>query len=252
MYGFIVGTYNAGLNSIQCEVQFTPKLFSVEVDQRSQIIKVDTVGTIDDTNSTMDHVPLGDSVIQTVFKGPSYLAQTLTTMYTSALARAFKINVNNVSKRNNHTINTADDYLIGTSEGLETLLDHILGSTGAAQIQLASDSQLVPANATIQVMQIGEAKYTYSVFAISLVMFMLGVADALWTRFWKTLPFFDGLDLKSAILGVAGAGADMDDFESGSVTKQWDGDAANREMGMLRVVSSKNKPVLSLSGLGMY
>lgn len=173
MYGFAVGHFNKDLNHIQCEVEFTPRLFSIEVDARSHIITVEGVGTINDTASTMDHVPLDESVVHTAFYGPSYLAQTGTTMYTSTLARAFQININNVRMRSNHTNATTDDYLIGVAEGLEVLLDHILGSTGAAQIKLAGDPQLVPANVMIQVMQIGEAKYTYSIFAISMAMFIL-------------------------------------------------------------------------------
>jgi hypothetical protein len=149
--------------------------------------------------------------------------------------------------RSNHANTTTDDYLIGVTEGLEVLLDHILGSTGAAQIKLAGDSQFVPANIMIEVMQIGEAKYTYSIFAISVAMFMLAIAEALRTRFWKALPFFNALDLKSAILGVAGT---TREFES--IAKQCDGDAADREMGMLRVVSSRKQPVLSLTGLARY
>jgi hypothetical protein len=64
----------------------------------------------------------------------------------STLARAFTININNVRVRSNHAKTTTDDYLIGVAEGLEVLLDHILGSTGAAQIKLAGDSKFVPAN----------------------------------------------------------------------------------------------------------
>ncbi|KAL9121150.1 MAG: hypothetical protein Q9187_002295 [Circinaria calcarea] len=247
MYGFAVGYWSEDLNHIQCEVKFSPMLFSIEVDAKSQIITAEAVGIINDTTSTMDHVSLDESVIQTAFYGPSYLAQTLTTMYVNTLAKAFKVNINNISMRNNHTNATTDDYLIGVAEGLEVLLDHVLGSTGAAQIKLAGDPQLVPANIVIQVMQIGEAKYTYSIFAISVAIFMLIIADALRTQFWKMSPLFNSLDLKSAILGVAST---TGDFEL--IAKHWDGDAANRKMGMLRVMLLKEQPVLLLTGLTRY
>lgn len=71
VYGFAVGHYNQDLSHIQCEVEFTPRLFSIEVDARSQIITVEAVKTISETASTMDHVPLDESVVQTAFYGPS-------------------------------------------------------------------------------------------------------------------------------------------------------------------------------------
>jgi hypothetical protein len=73
-------------------------------------------------------------VIQIVFKELDFLAQTLITMYISFLIKASKINVNNVSKRNNYIIETTNGYLIEIFEDLETLLDHILDFIDATQI----------------------------------------------------------------------------------------------------------------------
>jgi hypothetical protein len=80
-------------------------------------------------------------------------------MYINSLARAFKINVNNVSKSNWHIIETAKDYFIKIFENLETFLDYILDFIDTRKIKLASDSQLVFINANFQEMQIDKTKY---------------------------------------------------------------------------------------------
>ena len=231
MYGFVAGHYYQDFNHIQCEVKFRPMVFSVKVDTKSQIITVSESNNTA-TEETMDHVPLNKPVAQIAFYTPSYLAQMLTTMYTSSLGRAFQANIDNVRTRNGHRDATIDDRLVGTPEGLEILIDHTFGAVGAAQIMLSNDSQSVDAQAMFNVIQIGEPTYIYSISAVSLLIFFMAAMEAIRTRFWKALPLFNILDLKSAILGAAWPGHDgrgsppVQKLKNGMVMQQtgkWEG-----------------------------
>lgn len=227
MYGFVNGGFYSTLNDIQCTAEFTPSLFDVHVEPAANSI---SVTHLTDDTEPMDHVALDQSVVNTAFMGPFFMAMTLTTMYTGVVGSAFLVNVDNVARRRQHSSPSANDYLDGAAEGLEVLLDHILGSTGAAQVMLQGDSQTTTSNMTVQVMQIGEPKYTYSTFGVSLLIWLLIVAEAIRTRFWRALPTSNVLDLKSAILGVAAATSELS-----HLTKDWGGDAGDRDVGCLEV-----------------
>jgi hypothetical protein len=240
IYGFVTGHYydfgaGAGLNNLQCEANFAPDTFEVTVNVASKNISVtpsrQKVSPVD--------VNASGNLTDVAFFSLSYLSQVLTTGYTSVLGGAFITNIDNVRARENHTKATTSDNLVGVSEALESLLDHSLGSLGAAQLMLVGDAQTVKANATINTMQLGEPKYAYSIFGISLaIMVLLGI-EAVRSRFWRTMSLFNCLDLKSAILGVVATREDKPE-----PLTRWDGDAADRELGTIGVTIGADKQSL--------
>lgn len=251
MYGLISGSYVPELNQIQCDVVFQPGYFTVSVDTQAQAI---TVALLNATSDKSQQTPTpGISLVYNAFYHPSLLAQMLTTLYSSAMGNAFWANAGNVQIRNNHTERSSEDWLTSVVEGLELLLDHVLGSLGAAQLVLSNDVQEVPARLTLRVLQLGNAGYTYSILVISIIMLLLAIADAIRTHFWRDLPVLNLLDLKSAILSAAkapaGSGSTQHDRETAkyrSVLENWGGDGGDRATGAIRVVQPKQDSYLWL------
>ncbi|KAH8589530.1 hypothetical protein B0O99DRAFT_472061, partial [Bisporella sp. PMI_857] len=226
MYGFIGGFYYANtaygppLNNIQCEATFHPESFEVYVNTTTKSISVTPLG---------ESVPQKDidssrRLVNTTFLGPSLMSQVLTTGYASIFGDAFKRNIENVRVRAGHGTPDDSDACKGVAEGLETLIDNFLGSTGAAQVMLNGESQTINASMTLRTMQLGEPTYTYSVLAVSLAIILLLLVEAVRTKFWRNFPLFNLLDLKSAILGVAANSK----RHLPEALANWDGDAAGR------------------------
>jgi len=66
--------------------------------------------------------------------------------------------------------------------------------------------------------------------------------DLIKTRFWKDLPLFNCLDIKSVIIGIAASGP-----EPPNGVSKWTGDAADRDAGKLTVKLGGNGSELHLS-----
>ncbi len=236
VYGFAAGKNYSELNRTQCEVTFKPTRFQVSVDMTAKNISVAPV--TDQPQPALDIDP-SRALTNVSFYGLMYLSQTLTTMYTSVLGDSFLTNIENVRAQEGHTDATSSDALTGIGEGLELLLDHFLGSSGAAQVMLLGDSKLVDAVMTVQVIQFGKPAFAYTSLGISLALVAIAALEAFRTRFWKTLPLFDCLDLKSAIIGSANGGDSRPD-----TVKHWEGDATDRKVGALNLRISKGRAEL--------
>jgi hypothetical protein len=248
MYGTLSGAFIPQLNNIQCEARFTIGLFSVRVDTQAQNITV----SLTNSTSASSNTTLTNALPHAAFYQPSYLAQTMTTMYTSSMGSAFAANADNVRMRNNHITATDDDWLTGTAEGLQLLLDHTLGSVGAAQMLLQNQTQQVPARLTMQVLRVGDPRYTYVILGVGGVLLLGAVAEAIRTSWWRELPVLNALDLKSAVVAVAaGRLSDMTEAHDASLRDltaldKWRGHAADREVGIVRVEQVRGEPRLRL------
>jgi hypothetical protein len=170
-------------------------------------------------------------------------------MYTGVMGDAFKLKIDALQARNGHTnltqsdipVYTQPDILQDVTEGLELLLDSFFGSIGASQLMLFNES--TPVNATMQfsVVRLGAPEYVYSSFAINLVNIVYFAFEIINTRFWKDLPLFNGLDIKSAIICFAASGP-----EPPNTVRNWNGDAADHDVGRLMVKLGASRNVLYL------
>jgi len=136
---------------------------------------------------------------------------------------------------------TQSDILSGLTEGLEFLLDFYLGTIGASQLMLFNESMPVNATMEFNAVQLGEPVYAYLSFSINLGIIILYIFEVIRTRFWKDLPLFNSLDMKSVVLGFAGSRKDP----LMSVSN-WAGDAGDRDAGRLTVKLGSSKTVLNL------
>ena len=242
LYGFLGGDFYPSLNNIQCEATFTPTLFRVAVDVLAQNISVTpTLKNVSDIDST-------GGLINNTFMGVSFVSQILTTMYTGILGDALLTNINAVSDRENHTTATQNDSLTGLAESLERLIDDYFGAIGASQLLIYNQSSTVDSMVQIQVVQLGLPVYTYVTWALNLVILVLFGYEARRTNFWKNLPLFNCLDIKSAILGAMA----NDVRESTKLVQSWKGSDGDREIGGLQVKLTNNRPVLRLIQSNTY
>ncbi|KAH7148939.1 hypothetical protein EDB81DRAFT_883333 [Dactylonectria macrodidyma] len=228
MYGFVAGKSYGALNQTQCEVTFRPASFKVAVDMSTKNVSV--TKTHVSAQSQLDIDPTG-GLANVSFHGVSFLSQTLTTLYTSVLGDSFLQNIENVRRRNGHLQGTVSDAITGIEQGLELLLDHFLGSSGAGQAMLQNGTKKVDTTMTLEVVRFGNPNIAYTAFGMTLVVVIATVAEAIRTRMWTGLPIVDFLDLKSAIVGVA-----KDTGLAPQAVKDWSGDAGDRSIGELEMV----------------
>ena len=195
--GFLGGIYYSYLNKVQCEVTFTPTLFNVVIDMLAQNISVSPT-----SNDQYDIDGTG-GLIDNVFMGVSFVSQTLTTMYTGLLGNAFFLNIDAVRDREGHPNVTKADITTGLAESLERLFDDYFGAVGASQLLIYNQSHTVDSTMQVQVIQLGQPVYAYVTWAINLAILAFLGFEAWRTKLWKSLPFFNCLDAKSVIIGIA-------------------------------------------------
>lgn len=238
-YGLMGGNFYTLLDKVQCEVTFSPMLFSVSVDVTAQNITVTPTSPAD---TSVDIDP-SRGLVNSTFYSLNFLSQILSTMYTGVLADAFMLDVDAVQARNGHVNATESDILGGVTEGLELLLDFYFGTRGASQLMQFNESTPVSATIEFSTVQLGEPAYVYASFGINLAVFLLFAVQAWRTGFWRDLPLLNCLDVKSALVGLAASGPNPQ-----SSVRNWTGDAGDRESGRLTVQLGSNRRTIILDG----
>lgn len=238
MYGFLAGKAYSPLNQTQCEISFTPARFNITADMDKKII---SVRLSEENPSDLDPTR---ALANISFHGVGYLSQTLTTLYTSVLGDSFLRNIDNVQTRRGRKERADEDVMEAVEDGLQLLLDHLLESSGAAQIMLLQKTKLMNGTMTIQVVRIGNF---WSALGLSIIAFVIGAATMVVYfkhRLWgKILGNEEGdfLDFKSVILGtLKGSGSDIEPVRS------WKGQSEHKETGELKVRASRDRSTLTL------
>lgn len=158
-----------------------------------------------------------------------------TGLYTSALGDSFLRNIQNVQKRNGHTDDIASDAIAGIKEGLELLLDHFLGSSGAGQVMLQNGTKQVDTVMALEGVRFGNLKMAYAAFGMTIAILMATMIEAIKTKMWRDPLPVDFLDLKSIIVGVA-----KDTGPTPPGIKDWNGNAADRKVGMVEIMMRRD------------
>lgn len=238
MYGFLAGKAYSPLNQTQCEVWFTPSRFNISADMDTKII---SVRLTEEKPSDLDPTR---ALTNISFHGVGYLSQTLTTLYTSVLGDSFLRNIDNVQTRRGRKETTDEDVMDAVEDGLQLLLDHLLESSGAAQIMLLQKTKLMNCTMTIQVVRIGNF---WSALGLSIIAFGIGAATivvyfkyGLWGQ-TSGNEEGDFLDFKSVILGaLKGSGSDIEPVRT------WKGQSEHKETGELQIWASRGRSTLTL------
>ena len=123
---------------------------------------------------------------------------------------AFVSNVQNAYRlagvQDQNFSNTAIN-LQGVAATFESILDDLLLGISSAQLILSPNgSNSTTANATVNAVQIGEARYVYSVAAITLIILLIFAEEVISTQYWKKLSKFNYNDLASVVVATSKGG----------------------------------------------
>ncbi|KAJ4179641.1 hypothetical protein NW755_012366 [Fusarium falciforme] len=237
MYGFLAGNAYAVLNQIQCEAKFSPTRFKVEVDVSAKNISVIPVATGSDIDPSR-------ALANISFHGAGYLSQTLTTLYTSVLGDSFLRNIDNVRVHNNRTQAIDQDVINAVEEGLETLIDDFLGSTGAAQVALLQETRSTQGFVVLEAYRIGNFPIATTTLSLVAIIGLAALGNFITLGLWHKIcskPDPDFLDFKTAIVSIAkGAGSALNPVNN------WKGDSDDRIVGKLEVKATEDVLALKL------
>ncbi|KAF8127735.1 hypothetical protein K438DRAFT_2032920 [Mycena galopus ATCC 62051] len=203
-------------DKVQWEAHFVPQNFEVSVNTTGARITVTPLG-----NSTVDMDPsaatrgIGFGILaQFVIGQVTYLAQSVTGLYGSAMGDAFLSNIQNAAmETRNVSVNDTSVVLEGVSSALESMIDDLLVAVASAQLEIAGQNSTVarattPPTTTVTVaaMHLGTVEYIATLnFLIVAVYFVEFVR----TWVWRGLPLFDYTDTGSLIVAVSRGGEQL-------------------------------------------
>jgi hypothetical protein len=254
MYGFFAGGAYDTLNKVQCEVQFAPSVFRVDVDYPAKSINVTNIpfdltpwgskGGMELNHRLIGLLPAGNyafgsgdfvdpsgALRENAFMQLSYASVTMSSLYTSVLGNAFVSNYKSVARSNGHANPTPADILTGVQRSIEAVIDASLLSFGASQLLLAKETKPQGAEVASVVAKLGESRYVFAAFGLNTLLIFMFIFEIYSTKLWAAAPRFNVLDIKTALL----IGPRVQSASFSAMIEGWDGDATNRRIGMMRV-----------------
>lgn len=195
------GQYYGPLNNVQCDIQFSPTIFSLSVDRTNRTI---SVFPIDD----VEMPPYGQLAINRTLGAMSTISSVLTTAYVSMLGQALMQNIANVPVT---TGNNSTSNLLGVTDSVDSFIDNILLSYASADLMIAKDTVLSDVASEEAAIVFGRPIYIYLIFTTNLIIFLVYLAEALRTRGWHDLTTFDYRDVKTVIVGASMGGTGIAD-----------------------------------------
>lgn len=205
--GIAAGKNYKFLNAAQCNADFTPTLFNVSIGLIDRSINVTESGAA-------DAFPAMHNLTYTVMRQFELLSNDQTSFYVSVLGDAFNSSIASYSQSQSHMpsrpgSNNEHDTLAGLTASVTAMVDDLLVAYASAQLLIQEDSE--PAVTTIQIyaFEFGSSIYIYLVFAINLAIVLLVVEEAIRTRGWKNLTYFDYMDPRSLIIAGSMGGSSV-------------------------------------------
>ena len=227
--------YYGPLNNVQCDIIFSPMIFSLSVDRTHRTI---SVFPIDDA----DMPPYGQVLINRTLNAMSTMSTVLTTAYVSMLGQALMYNIANVPVVPSN-INASN--LTGVRDAVDSFIDNIVLSFASADLMITKD--YAPSNVTSEEAAIvfGTPVYIYLIFITNLIIFLIYIAEALRTRGWRDLTTFNYTDVKTVIVGASMGGTGIADKvntlheQNGST---WRAERKDRFAGQIHAQLEKSTP----------
>ena len=131
------------------------------------------------------------------------------------------------------------DALISSIETvIASLLDDSLLAFSSSQIILQNSTTLQPGNMTVGAVRFGTKGYTYAIFAVNAVIFVIYLEEMLRTSGWKHLSKFDYTDIKSVVIASSLGGSGIADTVVAKHKEKetsWDADGRDRAAGAILV-----------------
>ncbi|KAI9703567.1 MAG: hypothetical protein M1836_007337 [Candelina mexicana] len=229
------------LDKIQCNVDFNPRNFSINVNTTAKSIAVTPSSA---KSRAPDMEPSGNMTAITMRMPTSFSQQNACNLYTSIIGNTFKYNIQNIVAANGTSTHDPlygdrnGQALKGVEDSLTSMLDNVLLAYSSAQLIIANDTISTPTTALLQSVRLGEPAYIYIIGAINFAILILYLFELARTRGWKGLQRFDYMDIKSVIVGTSMGGTSV-----ANATRQahdlkqsrWNGTSGDRIVGKITV-----------------
>ena len=237
--------YEDDFNNIQCSLKFVPTVFTVTVNVENQTIVV----TANDT-ATSDPDPTGLLVNNTVLS-LEFLSKMSPSLYVSVLGDAFSYNLNTTQAYSGFARHEA--ALRATEASFEAILDDILGVYGSGQIMINNEATNQSIQGIFESYRIGKPVVHAFTLVLNLLIILSILIEALRTSFWRDLPRYDMMDLKSTVTAASFGGGGVSRKIQQKRSKMWTADPADRKLGEIEVClrqdNSKEPKIILPDGL---
>ncbi len=196
--GIAAGKSYASLNATQCSIAFTPKTFNVSVSLSDHSINVT------DFSDGVDFAA-SRNLTHTLTRQFELIANDQTSLYVSIIGDSFNSSIASfnasVASDVSPAPSEASATLAGLTNSVTAMVDDLLVAYSSAQLMIMNDTSPVPAIVEIHALRYGSGLYIYLTFAINTAIILLLAEEALRTRGWKNLLYFDYMDPRSLIIG---------------------------------------------------
>ena len=201
--GIAAGKSYAALNSTQCTIHFTPRTFSVSVSLSDRPINVTDIAAGSDFAAR-------STLTQTLVRQFELIANDQTSLYVSVIGDSFNSSVASynasITSQGFPAPSEASATRAGLTNSVTAIVDDLLTAYSSAQLMIMNDTRLMPATVEIHAFRYGSGIYIYLTFAINSAILLLLAEEALRTRGWKNLLYFDYTDSRSLIVAVSMGG----------------------------------------------
>ena len=233
--------YEDDFNNIQCSLKFVPTVFTVTVNVVNQSIVV----TANDT-ATPDPDPTGVLVNNTVLS-LEFLSKMSPSLYVSVLGDAFSYNLNTTQAFSGMA--RPEAALRATEASFEAILDDILGVYGSGQIMINNETTTQSIQGIFKSYRIGKPLVHAFTLVLNLLIILSILSEALRTSFWRDLPRYDMMDLKSTVTAASFGGQGVSRKIQQKRNKMWTADPGDRKLGEIEVClrqDNSNEPKIIL------
>ena len=196
--GIAAGKSYDALNATQCTITFIPRTFNVSVSLSDRFINVT------DSSSGIDFAA-SRNLTHVLTRQFELITNDQTNLYVSLIGDSFNSSIasynSSVSSNDSQSPSEASATLAGLTNSVTAMVDDLLVAYSSAQLMIMNDTSLVPTTVEVHAFRYGSGLYIYLTFAINTAVLLLVVEEALRTRGWKDLLYFDYMDPRSLVIG---------------------------------------------------
>ncbi len=220
------------LNATQCQLAFTPRRFSVTVDNEHRTISVHPL-----RDEVVPWPSYGNAVLRTLMEGFEKLGE-LTGSGFHAFSTVGDTFTTNMAAARHARGNSVDANLTSIADAVSSLADNILVSLASLQVVNRNETEKVPMTTTRHPAAVGEPWYIYATGAFNLLVCGVYVVAAGCTRWWRLVGQLNFLDAGNMAVAASAGGGSI----YGAVARQhtaqgsrWVADVDDRLVGETRV-----------------
>lgn len=205
--GFVAGANYSNVDKVQCEFQFRPTRFTVEVgllDRNITVTPETGVVDVEDIDPTPDH-----NLTYAAMRQLNMISASQTNKFTSFLGDAINASISNFVISHNHSMSIREATLPALPNVVQSMIDDILVAYASAQLTLGNDTTTAPIEIQTNSIRIGDTSFIYAVVALNVSLVLVIVVEGLRHQGWRKLTSFDYTDSRRVIIGASAGGSGL-------------------------------------------